>query len=316
VIGDTLELFAGPGGWDEGARMAGLDLQIDGYDFSPAACATATAAGHHRTVADVRSLRFDDFADVTGAILSPPCPTFSSSGLRSGIADYQQVLDTWTSLGWGIPFDEAITCVEDVKDDRTALLAIAGAWALALPALEWVAMEQVPKVEFAWEDLAAELYSIGWESVDVVTLDAADYGLPSRRRRTFLLGRRYEPLAPLSLERARVSMADALGWDAGHRINTRGDRKATGGNWFSADGPSWCLTGSSRTWYREDGLRMTPGEAGALVGFRPDYPWQGSRSAAFLQAADVVAPPIAAAVLSAATRRASTRDAFEMRAAA
>lgn len=297
----VLELFAGPGGWDQGAADAGLGLDIDGYDLDEAACATAAAAGHRRTVADARQLHFDDFTEVTGAIMSPPCPTFSDGGLRTGLVDYQKVLDVWTSIGWGYPVEDALSCVDEVQDPRTALLALAGAWALALPELRWLVMEQVPRVEHAWEDLAAELYSAGWESVEVTTLDAADYGLPSRRRRSFLYARRYRPLEPLALDRATVSMAEALGWPTGHRVNTRGNRTpGAGGNWFSADRPSWCLTGSTRTWERDDGLRLTPADAAALVGFDRGYPWQGSRTAAFAQAADVVAPPVAAAVLRAA----------------
>lgn len=299
-----IELFAGPGGWDQGARDAGLDVQFDGYDFAAGPVQTAQAAGFRRTHQDVRELAISDFEDVTGAILSPPCPTFSAAGLRTGIADYQKVLDVWSSIGWGIPVDEALTCVEDVADQRTALLALAGAWALGLPNLSWVAMEQVPHVEFAWEDLATELYSVGWESVDVFTVDAADYGLPSRRRRSFLVGRRYAPLAPFALPHGSMSMAEALGWESGHRVRTRNNRNSAGGNWFSADGPAWCLTGSARSWEREDGLRLTPAEAGKLVGFPEDYPWTGSRSAAFQQVADVVAPPIAAAVLSMCVPRA------------
>ncbi|WP_254069473.1 DNA cytosine methyltransferase [Herbiconiux sp. VKM Ac-2851] len=299
AVSRTLDLCAGPGGWDEGARSLGLNLDISGFDLSPNACATASAAGHRRSVADIRALDIADFSEVTGAIMSPPCPTFSKGGLRTGLGrDYQRVLDVWTSIGWGIDPEEAIEEVDAVEDERTALLALAGLWALGLPNLEWLAMEQVPAVEFAWEDLAAELFATDWEWVDVMTIDAADYGVPSRRRRSFLVAHRTMPGAPWSLPEKQTSMAEALGWAPGHRVNTRGNRNSAGGNEFSADKPSWCLTGSTRTWARDDGLRLTPAEAGTLVGFRPDYPWHGSRSAAFLQAADVVSPPIAAGVLA------------------
>lgn len=295
----VLDLFAGPGGWDEGALLARLPLDIHGVDLSRDACATASAAGHQRTVADVLELDMNDYAGVQGAIMSPPCPTFSNGGLRTGRGeDYQRVLDAWTSIGWGITPEQAMSDLGAVQDPRTALLAHAGLWALSLPSLEWLVMEQVPAVEHAWEDLAAELYAQGWEWVEVFTVEASEFGLPSRRRRAFLAARKYTPgRGGWSLPKRILSMAEALGWEPGHRVNTRGARRTSGGNEFSADGPSWCLTGSSRSWKRDDGAQLTTGEAGMLVGFRADYPWQGSRSSAFLQAANVVPPPIAAAVL-------------------
>lgn len=102
-----------------------------------------------------------------------------------------------------------------------------------------------------------------------------------------------------------VSLAAALDWEPGERVNTRGARpidpatgRAKGGNCFSADAPSWCLTGKARTWYREsDGRRLTEAEAGQLVGFPAAYPWQGSRTSVFQQAGDAVSPPVAAVVL-------------------
>jgi DNA (cytosine-5)-methyltransferase 1 len=101
-------------------------------------------------------------------------------------------------------------------------------------------------------------------------------------------------------------MAQALGWKEGERINTRGVRpidpatgRAKGGNEFSADKPSNCLTGKARTWKRvSDGLRLTPNEAGLLVGFRRSYPGEGSRTSVFQQLADVVPPVMAARVLA------------------
>lgn len=66
-----------------------------------------------------------------------------------------------------------------------------------------------------------------------------------------------------------------------------------GGNTFSADGPSWCLTSSSRSWQRDDGRQLSAQEAGYLNGFRRDYPWHGSRSSQFRQAGDVVNPIMA-----------------------
>ena len=91
-----------------------------------------------------------------------------------------------------------------------------------------------------------------------------------------------------------------VGWPAGHRVRTRNARRAGGGNLFDADGPSWSLTGSTRTWERDaDKVQLTAAQAGMLQGFAADYPWSGSRTKQFLQIADVVVPEVAARVLAA-----------------
>lgn len=303
---NTVDLFSGPRGWDEGARIAGLDLGIEGLDINRDANATATAAGHRARLADVAKVHPLEYEHCTGLIASPVCVPFADSGKRVGRGrDYQRVLDVWTSIGWGIDAADALADLDLLEDPQAGLLAIAGVWALTLPNLEWIAMEQAPSVDFAWEDLSPELTAIGWHCADPLILDAADFGLPSRRRRSFFIARRYSPRGHLNeYSHARVAdaptMAQALGWEPGHRIITRGNRRPTGGNAFSADGVAWCLTGRARSWEREDGLRLTPSQAGVLSGFRADYPWQGSRTSQFQQAGDVVAPPVAARVLASA----------------
>ncbi|MGV8909649.1 MAG: DNA cytosine methyltransferase [Propionicimonas sp.] len=298
----TLALFAGPGGMDEAARLAELDLGILGIELNTDACATARAAGHQRLQADVRALSPADFPNTTGLVLTPPCPSFSASGLRSGMGDdYQAALDAVTCFGSGCGC-EWEHLPERVTDARTALVVEAARWSLTLPSLEWVVCEQVPGVEYLWEDLAAELFAAGWEWVDVATLDAANFGAGARRVRTFLMARRYTP-GHGDFYGPHVpggTFAGVVGWGAGEHVRTRNNRRPTGGNLFSADGPSWCLTGKARTWERDsDRARFEAADAGALQGFPRDYPWQGSRTSAFQQAGDVVSPLVGAAVLGA-----------------
>lgn len=50
-----VDLFAGPGGWDEGLRMLGIH-DVLGVEWEPNACATAEAAGHRRLQADVAAI--------------------------------------------------------------------------------------------------------------------------------------------------------------------------------------------------------------------------------------------------------------------
>lgn len=301
----TVELFAGPGGMDEAARLLGLDLGIIGVETNADACATARAAGHQRIQADVSGLSPYDFPDATGLIVTPPCPPFSASGKRLGLGDdYQEVLDAITALGDPeCGMDCGCYNLGDFQDPRSRLVIETARWALNMPSVTWLLAEQVPAVEYMWEDLAAELAAAGWESFDVFTIDAADYGAGARRKRTFLIGRKYLPsrssvYVSASDPMPSPSFADVVGWEPGHMVRTRNNRRPTGGNLFDADGPSWCLTGKARSWERDaDGLRLTAGEAGALQGFPRDYPWQGSRTSQFQQAGDVVSPLVGAAVL-------------------
>ncbi|MFD7501573.1 DNA cytosine methyltransferase [Streptomyces sp. NPDC059850] len=213
----------------------------------------------------------------------------------------------------GATWDEVREMAADVSDPRIALMLEVAIWPIALQAagapIRWMAMEQSSNLpEEILEDLSVEFECAEWFYTSREVLEAADYGLPSRRKRVYMIAsRRYSPTVTRRIRPLpATSMAQALGWEPGERVNTRGNRpvdpatgRAKGGNTFSADGPSWCLTGKSRTWKREsDGYRLTEAEAGLLVGFRRSYPWQGSRSSAFQQAADVVSPVMAAIVLS------------------
>ena len=326
-----LEGFAGPGGFSEAARMLGLGPTV-GYELHPNACATATAAGHARVRADIRTLNPAALETVEGWVSGPPCPTYSASGKRSGRGDYGTVLDGAVRVS---DTPDARPVLDRlgarVADPRTALVLETLEVALALPNLEWIVAEQVPAVRGIWEEFAAELCGVhGWCAADVVTLRADDFGAATRRSRVFLIAcRDREPVldgvpvrehwvcgkhqAPALREPnwwtpfPRVSMADALGWPAGVRVNTRGARRTPGGNEFSADQPAPGLTYTARSWWRTDlgsvDGRLQPWEAGVLQGFPPGYPWWGSRTSQFQQAADAVPPVMAVAVLGAVTGR-------------
>lgn len=324
---NTISLFAGPGGIDAGAALLGLDLH--GWDLDTDACDTATAAGYERTRGSVTDLDPESMRGTTGAIITPPCPTFSAAGRRTGQGDMPRLLDALALLGDSQAAHVATDtgwrdAAESVQDPRSALVCEALRFALRLPHLQWLVCEQVPAVAPIWREIGAELACVGdFAHTAVVTIAAERLGVASRRTRTFLLASRHWPpvldglpirsgwrtgrftppeevLPQTGAAFPAPTMADVLGWPAGERVNTRGNRKTSGGNEFSADGPSWCLTEKARTWRRvSDGARLTPADAGLLVGFPRDYPWQGSRSKQFLQAADVVAPPVAAAVIGA-----------------
>ncbi|MGW2310773.1 DNA cytosine methyltransferase [Actinomadura luteofluorescens] len=329
----VLEGFAGAGGLSEGLRMLDLGPAL-GWEVNGDACATARAAGHPRTRADVRTLDPDAFADAEGWVSGPPCPTYADSGKRTGRADYATVLDAVERLADSTEprrtLDEVAAAV---TDPRTALVLETLELALSLPGLRWLVAEQVPSVRRIWQEFAAELAAMHrWDTCTVLTLRADDFGAATRRTRVFLIATRgHTPELDALPYRARwdcdrfgaapadrppnpitpfpaTTMAAALGWPPGRRINTRGSRTTAGGNEFSADGPAVSLTGNgARTWYRTDlgsvAGRLSDSHAGLLQTFPADYPWHGSRSSRFQRIADAVPPVMAAAVLGAATGR-------------
>lgn len=249
---EAVDLFAGPGGWDVGARALGLAPL--GIELNPDACATREAAGHLTVRADVAALEPMPARLLIG---SPPCPTFSNSGSRDGIRATEIIAACARELGRGNDtrraarigaFDALLPSIEareraraerrrehynaerahaaTIRAAEMSLLVVEPLrWALATrPAL--VALEQVPGVLPLWRLFADVLTYHGWACWAGV-LNAADYGVPQTRERALLLAARGRsgvlPPSPthcrggaLTLEGELapwVSMAEALGWE-------------------------------------------------------------------------------------------------------
>jgi DNA (cytosine-5)-methyltransferase 1 len=246
-----VDLFAGPGGFDEGRRIAGHDtVPLLGIEWEPQACRTAMAAGHFRVRADVSTFPIAHLAGRVRLLMaSPPCPTFSSAGKGAG----RVALDLFA---WGITQTMAgRNVVGEVRrrharmlrtqplDHKRARLtraqrsnaarADAVTSALVLEPARWirdtqpeaVVLEQVPAVLPIWQALARELRTRGWSAWAGV-LNAADHGVPQTRVRAILIASRTRRAAPPEPSHAEhpaedlfgghrlpwVSMAQALGW--------------------------------------------------------------------------------------------------------
>lgn len=87
----AVDLFAGPGGWDIGARRLGIEPL--GIELDAAACSVRThiAAGHRTLQADVAQLDPLDFPCEL-LIASPPCTAFSMAGKGAGRDAMEELL--------------------------------------------------------------------------------------------------------------------------------------------------------------------------------------------------------------------------------
>ena len=324
-----IDLFAGPGGWDEGMRLLNVEGGI-GLELDADACETAIRAGFMRERCDIRTVDPRRFLGIVGLIASPPCQTFTDAGKGEGQASLDDLCHALVLVADGMPCAEAAAaCGLDAGDPRSTLVLEPMRFIRALRP-RWVAFEEVVQVLPVWEAYADILRRLGY-SVWTGLLNAANYGVPQSRKRAFLMasldGAVHPPVPTHAAEAdeglfdARlpwVTMAEALGWgpDECRAANLLAPEPA-----HDPDRALWPLHRPATTvvrsfrpdviaapGYRQagDGPRQnTPGSIGVtdeqmcvLQGIRTDYPFtaKGANKRRSLIGA-ILPPPWAAAIL-------------------
>lgn len=215
---NIIDLFAGPGGWDEALRLLGR-TDVVGIEHERHACLTAVAAGHRRIQADVSTYPVERLGWREGLLASPPCQAFSEAGKGNGKEHLAALIDAIAASDWAARPD---------PDPRVWLVLEVGRWVEQMNP-DWIACEQVPAVLPLWRAYESVLQRLGyitWAGI----LNAADYGVPQTRQRAFLMGAKRSRKAPILFppaathdQRPRtdlwgnelkpwVTMAEALGW--------------------------------------------------------------------------------------------------------
>jgi DNA (cytosine-5)-methyltransferase 1 len=270
-VSDPVDLFAGPGGWDQGAK--GLGINTIGLEQNADACRTGVAAGHTRIQTDVAAE--NPFRYIWHPqIASPPCQGFTYAGRGRGRED-AVALSKVALTATPETIDEQIKALRlTVKDQRSALALEPLRWALRADP-EWVAWEQVPAVLPLWEACAVKLRAGGYNVVTGI-VHAEQYGVPQTRKRAILMAHRskqvtlpepthskYNRLHPEKLDGNPkwVSMAEALGWEEPHLVGfpRRDDGRAGGAveidgvayrarDFRHSDLPAQAVTEKIRSW--------------------------------------------------------------------
>lgn len=152
----ALSLFAGAGGFDLGARMAGLDV-VASIEREELPAQALTLNGFHAVQADVTTVDFTRWRGVDVVFGGPPCQGHSIANSRQrSTADPRNLL-AWEMVRAARETGARHVLIENVITMDPALL----------------------------RDLCAALTALGyWVSTE--TLNAADYGVPQDRRRRFI----------------------------------------------------------------------------------------------------------------------------------
>lgn len=324
-----LNLFAGPGGTEEGLRLLGYDGKHVGVEWDQDAAATAQAAGHPRIVTDVTELDPEEIPPVWGLMAEPPCQTFSQGGKKEGQDTLEDLACAVSLVAAGIALDAVIGELQLGDGDLRSNLVLQPMRFIRALRPEWIFFEEVPPVLPVWEAYADTLRRHGYLTWTGI-LNSADYGLSQKRRRAFLLAsqkRRPVPPPPTHTDNDEwalfdqrdpwVTMADTLEW--GPEECRAANRRAPEPAWddqaclWPLNRPATTIVRSFRPdviaapGYRTIGdpsrqnmpgsVAVTHEEMCKLQGIRSDYPFQGNTGKKLSLTGAILPPPWAAAIL-------------------
>jgi len=159
---EALDIFCGAGGLSLGLEAAGVKV-VAGVEVDHDAAATWALCHPRAELArtDARRVAWRRFDGVDLVVGGPPCQPWSTGGLRLGEQDER---DGWPA------FLEALACLRP-----RAFLA------------ENVSGLTEGAMRPRWWSLLGELARLGY-TVSAKVLNAADYGVPQRRRRCIVVG--------------------------------------------------------------------------------------------------------------------------------
>lgn len=243
----VIDLFCGAGGFSLGFKQAGYEMVL-GVDNDPDAIAT-----YHRNIGsclmmDVRNFDFNGWGKPDVVIGSPPCQSFSQANRKTRTCDLSLV-------------DRFMDLVRRLQPKV------------------WI-MEEVKGAYFA-------LRSRGTLGFHVYLVDAADYGVPSRRRRFFASN--VAPILPFHTVEPTPASSVIEDGEALRMYNWDWNKKLA-----PTDAPAPTLTSKNfRVVNGETNRVGTVLENAGLMSFPGDFQWPEKKTLALQQIGNAVPPLLA-----------------------
>lgn len=343
-----VDLYSGLGGWSTGLATLGV-TDVVGIESDRDACATRRAAGHLTIQADATTLPARYYRGrVEGLVASPPCQQFSQAGGGAARVEIELTADILRNGGpWHGPDTPESDGARHVLNVGAWIEQTRPGWICleqvppVLPLWEAMADWLQQDGYHVWAGvLCAADYGVAQTRRRAILI-ASDTGPVRPPEPTHaeapqpdLWGHAPEPW---------ISMADALGWTDGTPQLNPGSRgpyreyptrlvpatEPAPTLAFGRDSYSWCWHRPATTVCADPrisfpghhdpehrsldpehgAVRLTLAEALTLQGFSADFPVHGSRTSAFRQVGNAIPPPLAAAVVAAATAPAALEQA-------
>ena len=178
----VVSLFSGCGGLDLGFVREGFDI-IWANDIIKDACETYKLnIGKHIVHGDILEIDLDKIPKADLVIGGPPCQGFSGIGQRKPD-------DERSELVWNF-----FKVIEKVQPNVFVFENVIGLKSAKLPLLDkdgnpilenGKAKKSEKKVI---DELIEKFHELGYANPEILVLNAADYGVPQRRRRVFIIG--------------------------------------------------------------------------------------------------------------------------------